>query len=220
MRFKNRNMDRIEKLCSYLDKCLTFADVGCDHGYCTRYMLKNGLCERAVISDISAKCLQKAENLLAKYIKNGVVSSVCCNGLESISDETEQILIAGMGGEEIVSIFKNSFIPRSFVLQPMKNIRAVREYLLLNGAHITADEPFESGGKFYFVIKGKRDGLPTEYNGKQLEFGLNLKGEDTKKYINSELTKKRAYLERDLKADTRRKIEEEIRFMEDVINEG
>ena len=213
-------MDRIEKLCSYLDKCVTFADVGCDHGYCTRYMLKNGLCERAVISDISAKCLQKAEKLLAECIKNGVVSSVCCNGLEGISEDTEQVLIAGMGGEEIVSIFKNSFIPRSFVLQPMKNIRAVREYLLSNGAHITTDEPFESCGKFYFVIKGKRDGVPTEYNGKQLEFGLNLTGEATKKYIQSELTKKRAYLERDLKEDTRRKIEEEIRFMEGVINES
>lgn len=213
-------MDRIEKLCSYLDKCVTFADVGCDHGYCTRYMLKNGLCERAVISDISAKCLQKAEKLLAECIKNGVVSSVRCNGLEGISEDTEQVLIAGMGGEEMVNIFKNSFIPRSFVLQPMKNIRAVREYLLSNGAHITADEPFESCGKFYFVIKGKRDGVPTEYNGKQLEFGLNLTGEATKKYIKNELTKKRAYLERDLKDGTRRKIENDIRFMEGVINEG
>lgn len=213
-------MDRIEKLCSYLDKCVTFADVGCDHGYCTRYMLKNGLCERAVISDISAKCLQKAEKLLAECIKNGVVSSVRCNGLEGISEDAEQVLIAGMGGEEIVNIFKNSFIPRSFVLQPMKNIRAVREYLLSNGAHITADEPFESCGKFYFVIKGKRDGVPTEYNGKQLEFGLNLTGEATKKYIKNELTKKRAYLERDLKDGTRRKIENDIRFMEGVINEG
>lgn len=210
-------MDRIEKLCSYLDKCTTFADVGCDHGYCTRYMLKNSLCERAVISDISAKCLQKAEGLLADYIKGGIVKSVCCNGLEGVSEETEQILIAGMGGEEIVNIFKNSFIPRSFVLQPMKNIRTVREYLLSNGAEITVDEPFESGGKFYFVIKGKKCGNSSIYGGQQLEFGLNLSGEITQKYIQSELTKKRAYLKRNLNGDTRLKIEEEIRFMEGVL---
>lgn len=213
-------MDRIDKLCSYLDKCKTFADVGCDHGYCTRYMLKNGLCAEAVISDISAKCLQKAENLLAEHIKNGKVTSVCCNGLEGISEETEQVLIAGMGGEEIVSIFKNSFIPRFFVLQPMKNIRAVREYLLSNGAEITVDEPFESGGKFYFVIKGKKSGKSSIYGGQQLEFGLNLSGEATQKYIKSELTKKRAYLERNLKIETRLTIEEEVRFMEGVLNES
>ena len=213
-------MDRIDKLCSYLDSCKTFADVGCDHGYCTRYMLENGLCESAVISDISAKCLQKAETLLSGYIKNGKVNSVCCNGLEDISEETEQVLIAGMGGEEIVSIFKNSFIPQKFVLQPMKNIRAVREYLLLNGAEILVDEPFESGGKFYFVIKGKKRGNSSIYGGQQLEFGLNLAGKSTKKYIQSELAKKRAYLERNLKDETRLKIEEEIRFMEDVLNES
>ena len=213
-------MDRIDKLCAYLDKCTTFADVGCDHGYCTRHMLKNGLCESAVISDISAKCLQKAENLLAEYIKSGTVKSVCCNGLDGISENTAQVLIAGLGGEEIVSIFKNSFIPRSFVLQPMKNIRAVREYLLSNGAQITVDEPFESGGKFYFVIKGKRCGNSSIYGGQQLEFGLNLSGEITQKYVRCELAKKRAYLERDLKVETRLKIEEEIRFMEGVLNEG
>ncbi|MDE7082243.1 MAG: class I SAM-dependent methyltransferase [Clostridia bacterium] len=213
-------MDRISKLCSYLDKCTTFADVGCDHGYCTRYMLKNGLCESAVITDISAKCLNKAENLLLGYIEKGVVSSVCCNGLEGVSEDTEQVLIAGMGGDEILSIFKNSFIPRNFVLQPMKNVRAVREYLLSNYAEITLDEPFESGGKFYFVIKGKRVGVPSKYGESQLEFGLNLLGITTKKYIFAEIIKKRAYLERNLNEETRSKIEEEVRFMEGVLNEN
>lgn len=213
-------MDRITKLCFYLDKCLTFADVGCDHGYCTRYMLKNGLCEKAVISDISAKCLQKAEALLADYIKCGKVTSVRCNGLDGISENTDEVLIAGMGGEEIVSIFKSSFIPKKFVLQPMKNVRAVREYLLKNCAEISVDEPFESGGKFYFVIKGKKSDKSTEYGGNQLEFGLNLSSQTTKNYIRSELTKKRAYLSRDLKSETRVKIEKEISFMEGVLNES
>ena len=62
-------MDRIEKLCSYLSPCKTFADVGCDHGYCTLYALKNGLCESAVVSDISEKCLDKARVLLDKFVR-------------------------------------------------------------------------------------------------------------------------------------------------------
>ena len=32
---------RIETLCSLLGKAKTFADVGCDHGFCSEYMLKN-----------------------------------------------------------------------------------------------------------------------------------------------------------------------------------
>ena len=37
---------RIDTLCSLLTPVKVFADVGCDHGYCTEYMLKNELCER------------------------------------------------------------------------------------------------------------------------------------------------------------------------------
>lgn len=211
-------MDRIKKLCAYLDKCQSFADVGCDHGYCTRFMLKNNLCTAAVISDISAKCLQKAEKLLAPYISCGKCVSVCCNGLEKIDEATEQILIAGMGGEEIVQMLSSAYIPRSFTFQPMKNVQKVREYLIENGAEITVDEPFESGGKFYYVIKGKRSGNNTNYTKAQLLLGKNLNGEITKKYINCELGKKKSYLLRNLSESERQKIQAEINFMKGVLN--
>ena len=32
---------RIKTLCSLLEDTDVFADVGCDHGYCTEYMLAN-----------------------------------------------------------------------------------------------------------------------------------------------------------------------------------
>ena len=57
---------RIDTLCSFLTPAKVFADVGCDHGYCTEYMLKNGLCEKAIFSDVSKGSLAKAEKLLAK----------------------------------------------------------------------------------------------------------------------------------------------------------
>ena len=200
-------MDRIKKLCAYLDKCQSFADVGCDHGYCTQYMLINNLCCTAVISDVSAKCLQKAEKLLAPYIS-----------LEKIDETTEQVLIAGMGGEELIQILSSAYIPRSFTFQPMKNVQKVREYLILNGAEIIVDEPFESGGKFYYVLKGKRSGAPANYSKAQLSYGKNLKGEVTKKYISSELAKKQLYLLRNVSESERQKIQTEINFMEGVLS--
>ena len=130
--------DRIKKLCAYLGVCNTFADVGCDHGYCTLYMLESGLCNNAVISDRSAPSLAKAERLLKDYATAGRVKAVCCAGLEKVP-ECDLVLIAGMGGEEICSILKNAYIPRSFVFQPMKNAKKLREYLLLNGAGISVD---------------------------------------------------------------------------------
>ena len=210
-------MDRIEKLCAYLEPCESFADIGCDHGYCTRYMLKNGLCKTAVISDISEKCLDKARKLLSAYMKEGRVQAVCCNGLSEIDKNTEQVLIAGMGGEEIINILKNSFIPKSFVLQPMKNVRLLREYLIGCGAEISVDEYFENGGKFYSVIKGKKEGKTPTYAAVNLLFGKNISCVGTRGYIAQELEKKRGYLERNLSENAREEILRQIKFMEEVL---
>lgn len=214
-----RVMDRIKRLCGYLEACKKFADVGCDHGYCTEYMLKNKLCESAVISDISAKSLSKAEELLKDYIYVGKVHSVCCYGLEKIEEDCDQILIAGMGGEEITEILKAAYIPQLFVFQPMKNEKKLREYLIERGAQITVDEPFYDGKKYYFVIKGKRgkSGAGTEYSAAELKFGKNTGGAETKAYMRTELLKKKSYAMRNLGDDARKKIESEIKFIEETL---
>lgn len=180
-------------------------------------MLEAGLCGSAVVTDVSEKCLQKATTLLKNYIEEGRVAAVCCNGLQGVSEDIGQVLIAGMGGEEIAAILRSSFIPKSFVLQPMRNVRAVREVLLRQNAHISVDEPFESSGKFYYVIKGEKHGKRSIYGGEQLEFGLNPSNKTTKKYILSELAKKREYLKRELSDAARAGINKEISFMEKAL---
>lgn len=211
-------MDRINKLCAYLSPCKVFADVGCDHGYCTRYMLKNSLCEKAIISDISQKCLSKAQALLKNYISDGKCTPVLCSGLEKIDDNADLVLIAGMGGEEIIDILKKSFIPKSFVLQPMRNVRGVREYLLQSGAEITCDDVFESGGKYYFVICGKKSGNKNTYTQAQLMYGKgNLTGA-LGNYLKEEFNKKREYLIRDLSDSSRTQILENIYFIERILS--
>lgn len=210
-------MDRIGKLCAYLDKCDLFADVGCDHGYCTEYMLNRGLCRRAQISDISAKSLEKAERLLAGYIAEGRVISTVCNGLERIDPSADEVLIAGMGGDNITEILAAGFMPEKFVLQPMHGVRGVREFLLSRGAKITVDEPFLDGGKFYFVIKGERAG-GTRYSEANLEYGLSLDGEVTREYINAQIEKMRGYLQADMSEEARAKIEGKLKFSEGVLS--
>ena len=100
----------------------------------------------------------------------------------------------------------------------MKNVRKVREFLLENGAEITLDEPFESSGKFYFVIKGKKNGKKIVYSEAQLEYGLNLASADSQKYLLSELNKKLLYLERPLNEQTRTKIEKEVEILKEVLD--
>lgn len=211
-------MDRIDKLCAFLDECESFADIGCDHGYCTRYMLERGLCKRAYVSDVSEKCLEKARKLLKKYIDGGVLSAVCGNGLEKIDKNTEQVLIAGMGGEEIIAILGRGFIPDKFVLQPMKNVREVREFLIANGAKITRDTVFESGGKFYFVIKGERNGANLYYSEARLEYGYELDNPVLFEFLSQELGKKRKYLSRGLCKESYDKVSRDIKLIEGILS--
>ena len=117
---------RLERIFSEIPKCDSFADVGCDHGFIAEKMILSGKCSNVTITDISAKSLQKAKNLLKKHIENGVVNAICTDGLKGVSNKTETVLIAGMGGEEIVSIMKNAKnLPPNLVLQPMKNTEKV-----------------------------------------------------------------------------------------------
>lgn len=167
---------RIETLCSLLKKAKTFADVGCDHGYCSEYMLKNDLCEKAILSDISKGSLAKAESLLSEYIANGRAVSVLGDGFWGVPVDTEEVLIAGMGGSEIVSILsdkKHGFMPQSFVFQPMHDAEKLRRYLIENGGDIERDFTFEDG-KFYDVIVGGKlkDGAKANvYSDAEYEFG-------------------------------------------------
>jgi tRNA A22 N-methylase len=147
---------RIDTLCSLLEKTDVFADVGCDHGYCSEYMLKNGLCERAILSDISKGSLAKAEALLAPYIRSGKAESVLGDGFLGVPNTVGEVLIAGMGGAEIISILsdkKHGFMPKRFVFQPMHDAEKLRRYILENGGYIARDFTFEDG-KFYEVICG------------------------------------------------------------------
>lgn len=239
-------MDRIKKLCSFLSPCETFADVGCDHGYCTLYMLKSGKCKSARVSDISAKSLSKAERLLKDYITSGKCSAVCAPGLEGLSQKTDEVLIAGMGGEEIISILKNSFIPKTFVFQPMHGAPELRKFLLERGAQIIRDDVFLSGGKYYAVLCGERgerkepergecersNGNAEEreranypfrgsggYTAAQLLFGKGDLSGDFGGYLRRQLAENQSYLAHASEA-SRGQIEQKITLIKEVLGEN
>lgn len=166
--------ERLVKIFSALPKCSVFADIGCDHGYIAKAMLDSGKCDRVIISDISAKCLLKAQSLLKKYELDGRVKSEVSDGFSKV-DFCDLALIAGMGGEEISAILLGAkFLPENLVIQPMKNCDKARNTAVMKGYKIVSDFLFKSGGKFYdlIVMKKGEDCLTEE----EKEFGRdNLK---------------------------------------------
>ena len=201
---------RLSTLFSELEKCEKFADVGCDHGYCAEFMLERDLCAHAVVSDVSAESLKKAQVLLANYAAAGKVTSVCCDGLEKIPRDCDLVLIAGMGGEEIVTILKNG-----------KNTRKVREYLLSQGMEMIADYTF-ADGKFYDLIKAEQTGRASAYSEKELEFGrdnLLRPSADFLEKLRTEIEKKKKYLLSPVDGQAREEITLSLERLEEINRE-
>ena len=206
---------RIPQICSRLHSCTVFADVGCDHGYCTQYMLKNNLCRRAIISDISERSLDKAAKLLAEYALTDRLQMICCDGMQKV-EGADLVLIAGMGGEEIVKILDESYIPSSFVFQQMKNAELLRSYLIQNNCAIDEDNIFKDG-KYYFIIKGRAVGGSPEYSPAALAFGKDSLCNDLlKDYLADEILKIKSYLTNNMNNINREILNKRLSFLNGV----
>ena len=200
--------ERLKIIFSELVSCKKFADVGCDHGYIAKAMLDANKAERVIISDISAPSLKKAEDLLSAYPADRV-KAVVCDGLSGVDGDCDQVLIAGMGGEEIVSILSAAEnLPVHLVLQPMKNADKVRNKALSLGYRIVKDYVFKAG-KFYFLLVCERG--KDKYTDDELFFGrdnLNAPSADFKEYARKEYAKYSAVAKRaDLSEEKRAEIE-------------
>lgn len=217
---------RIDTLCLLLRPAKVFADVGCDHGYCSEYMLKNGLCEYAILSDVSKGSLAKAEKLLAPYIRGGKAESVLGDGFYGVPNTVDEVLIAGMGGSEIVHILsheKHGFMPKRFVFQPMHDSEKLRRYLLENGGYIERDYTFEDG-KYYEVIVGGRvesAGQVRDYTDAELEFGKDNLLEMPKAFtdrLKKLIANTKRYLQQpSLQEESKRELEKKLERLQGVL---
>lgn len=172
MRSRVKARERIDCITARLEKTDIFADIGCDHGLMTKYMLDHDLCRRAYITDISEQSLQKAVTLLAPYIREGKCIPVVGDGIAAVPEPIDLVLIAGIGGEAIIHMIEDSYMPPRFLFQPMTRAYRLREYLLENGANIELDFTFSEGipRKYYDLILGTGYG-GDRYSALQIRFG-------------------------------------------------
>ncbi len=133
-------------------------DVGCDHGYVGFGLLESKKTKFLIASDISKKCAQKTEKLLKeKNLEKFAFVRVGDGIVAKPNEKIDQVVVAGMGGKEIVHILTN-FKPKTdvhFVLQPMKELVFLRKFLSENGFKILKDFVLKDKQKFYHMITAK-----------------------------------------------------------------
>ncbi len=140
---------RIRELVKRILKVNTLIDVGCDHGKITYYALKEGKVKKGICTDISAPSLSKAKLLVGGEFPE--TEFYVADGIPQNCPPFDFTVIAGMGGEEIVKILKNTQNVNHALLQPMNNVPFIRVELVKMGYKILSDEIFIDD-KFYNVI--------------------------------------------------------------------
>ena len=163
----------------------SLADIGCDHGKVSVECLLTGKVERLIACDVSPKSLQKAVDLAKQLQVDGIEFRVG-DGLQVINDgEVDCVVIAGMGGKEIMSIL--SSIPQGIkrlVLSPHRNTIELRRFLSERNIYIAKDCVVKDGAKFYDVIVAEIDSdEDCALERRQLLLGKNMRSKDFEEYL-------------------------------------
>lgn len=145
---------RLELCASLVRKGIRIADIGTDHAYLPVWLVRAGIASFALACDIKAEPLKAGEQNIRKYHAENLVETRLCDGLRSVkSDEVDDIIIAGMGGETIVHILSDApWIKdknKSLILQPMSKHELVISYLYENGFELKEHKCTFADGKIY-----------------------------------------------------------------------
>ena len=142
-------------------------DVGTDHAYLPIWLLKTGKISRALACDIRPGPLETARKDGAKYEAGEGLSFRLSDGLRQVSpEEAKDVVIAGMGGELILRIVKETPWLRDpgkrLVLQPMSSVPELRLGLAEAGFQVLEEEAVIDGGKVYSAFAAQYRGAPLE----------------------------------------------------------
>ena len=139
------------------------ADVGSDHAYLPIWLYQNNKIKKAYALDISENCVNRIKSNVKKYnIPTDIIIPVLSDGLSCFDCEYDfaeltDIIIAGMGGQNIAEIIKNANIINdvNLILQPNSKMRFLREFLRDNNFDVLQDIVIESKNRRYTVINAK-----------------------------------------------------------------
>ncbi len=148
---------RLQMLADLVPEGARLADIGTDHGYLPVWLLQRGRIRTAIAADIGEEPLYHARRTALEYGIGGVDFRLC-DGLRGIgAQETDTIVIAGMGGETIAHILQASPWTADgahiLLLQPMTKVEQLRLWLPENGYRIAGERLVQDKDFLYTILQ-------------------------------------------------------------------
>ncbi len=159
--------ERLRMNVSLVPEGARIADIGCDHGYASIWLIQEGIAEKAIATDVNRGPIERA---MEHVRQAGLERQIECrqgNGTEKlVPGEVDTLMIAGMGGPLMVHILSEGRDVlqqvRTLILQPQSDIGAVRHYLWEHGFTIRQEKICLEDGKYYFALQAVRCGSEEE----------------------------------------------------------
>ena len=141
------------------------ADIGTDHAFVPIAACLDGIVERAIACDRCPGPLEKARVNIVHYGLESRIETRLGFGLEPLTEyEVECVIIAGMGGMNIIEILKTPRPIKRLILQPQRDIPLVRDFLHDMGYKTFNELTVSDRGRSYTVIGADRSGDKSDYS--------------------------------------------------------
>ena len=164
--------DRLRRIAANVKSRGVVADIGCDHGFTSIYLVQQHLADRAVAMDIKEDPLKRAKEHILQYQMQDKISLRLSDGAKGLAvGEADTILISGMGGALICRILRDGGAAvrsaSELVLSPQSEAWLVRHCIHEMGFRIAAEEMVAEQGKYYVIIRA----VPgTESYGQEVDY--------------------------------------------------
>ena len=161
---KNISVQLSMRLCAIagmVTKGNRLADVGCDHGYLSIYLVEERIVPSAIAMDVRPGPLSRARENISRYGLEDYIETRLSDGLTKLEPgEGDTLVIAGMGGPLMERILNEGAKVREgfqeLILQPQSDLPHFRHFLSEIGWEIVREEMIKEDGKFYPMMKAVR----------------------------------------------------------------
>ena len=176
----NKRLKEVSKL---VDDGSSILDVGCDHAFLDIFLAqdKTKKLKKIVASDNKEGPLEQAKNNILQHKLSELIELRLGNGLDVYTSDIDTVIISGMGGRNMIGIFKahHEYLNNinTFILSPNNFLVDLKKFLVKSNFKIEKEVLVKDGKYIYQVIKFVRG--KAHYSSREYFFGpLLLKNKD------------------------------------------
>lgn len=157
--------DRLLACAGFVSRGSRVADIGCDHGYLSIYLLTQGIARSCIASDVREGPLQSAQRNARKFGVANKIEFYLSDGVEILPRDFDCMVCAGMGADTMIHILESAPWLKdekyTLILQCQSKTPMLRRYLSENGWRIYEEAVLRDGRFLYTIMEvGYRPDYP------------------------------------------------------------